>query len=45
MLYASNSKLFVSKRGSQLLDDQVRLNRHAKDQLNNSMHAHMIQMI
>ena len=30
MLYASSSKLFLSKKGSQLLEDGIRMHRNSK---------------
>ena len=44
MLYASSSKIFVSKTGSQLLEDGVRLNRNSKNQLNTTMHDQKLDM-
>ena len=44
MLYASSSKIFVSKKGSELLEDGVRLHRNSKQQLNATMHDQKLEL-
>ena len=45
MLYASSSKVFLSKKGSQVLEDGIRMNRNSKQQLDATIHEQMIEMI
>ena len=37
MLYSSNSRVFLSKNGSELFEDVARLNRQQQDNLSNSL--------
>lgn len=45
MLYSSSSKVFLSKKGSQLLKDKTKLNRSSKSKLDATIQFQMLEMI
>lgn len=45
MLYSSSSRLFISKNGSEILEDVARMNRQQKVNLKESLEQQMVEMI
>ena len=45
MLYAQSSSLFLSKNGSEILEDTVRLNRQKQNKLKESLNNQMLDMV